>query len=378
MKLYEDRRAVMTLDAGGTNFVFGAILGGKEAVDPVTLPSAGDDLDQSLANILEGFSQVAALLGESADERPVAISFAFPGPADYERGVIGDLGNLPAYRGGVPLGAMLEDRFGLSVFINNDGDLFTFGEAIGGYLPWLNHLMEDANSPKRFRNLLGVTLGTGFGGGIVTDGRLHIGDNSAGGEIWCLRNRVMPTTTAEESVSIRGVQRSYVTATGLDPDAAPSPKEICEIGMGEVEGAEGAEEAEEAARNAWLEFGRALGDALANAVTLIDAPIVIGGGVAGAHELFLPAVVEEMNAGFVSPEGDEIPRMELQAFNIEDDGERLAFCHAAAQELTVPGSDRTVPWDPLKRVGVGVTKLGTSRATAVGACAFALAELDRG
>ncbi len=371
MKLYEDSRAVMTLDAGGTNFVFGAIRGGKEVVDPVTLPSAGDDLDQSLTNILEGFSQVVVLLGESPEERPVAISFAFPGPADYERGVIGDLGNLPAYRGGVPLGAILEDRFDLPVFINNDGDLFTFGEAIGGYLPWLNRLMEDANSPKRFRNLLGVTLGTGFGGGIVTDGRLHIGDNSAGGEIWCLRNRVMPTTTAEESVSIRGVQRSYAAATGLDPDAAPSPKEIYRIGMSEVEGAE------EAARNAWLEFGRALGDALANAVTLIDAPIVIGGGVAGAHELFLPAVVEEMNTGFVSPEGDEIPRMELQAFNVEDDGERLAFCHAEAKELAVPGSDRTVPWDPLKRVGVGITKLGTSRATAVGAYAFALAELDR-
>jgi len=371
MNLYEDSRAVMTLDAGGTNFVFSAIRGGKEVVDPVTLPSEGDDLEQSVANIVEGFSQVAALCGNSADERPVAISFAFPGPADYERGVIGDLANLSAYRGGVPLGALLEDRFDLPVFINNDGDLFAFGEAIGGFLPWLNRLMTEADSPKRFRNLLGVTLGTGFGGGIVTDGRLHIGDNSAGGEIWCLRNRLLPTTTTEESVSIRGVQRSYAAALNLDHESTPSPEEIYRIGIGEIRGAE------KTARNAWHDFGRALGDALANAITLIDAPIVIGGGVAGAHELFLPAVVEEMNTGFVSPEGDEIPRMELQAFNIEDDGDRLAFCHAAAKQLDVPGSDRTVPYDPLKRVGVGVTKLGTSRATAIGACAFALSELDR-
>ncbi len=189
MQLRDDTRVVMTLDAGGTNFVFGAMRGGEEIVDPVNLPAEGDDLQKSVANILDGFSQVEAAIKQSHDARPVAISFAFPGPADYERGVIGDLGNLPGYRGGVPLGAIIRDRLDLPVFINNDGDLFAFGEAIAGFLPWLNGQMEEAGSPKRFRNLLGVTLGTGFGGGIVTDGRLHIGDNSAGGEIGCLRNR---------------------------------------------------------------------------------------------------------------------------------------------------------------------------------------------
>ncbi|MFC1500530.1 ROK family protein [Candidatus Zixiibacteriota bacterium] len=372
MQLQDDARVVMTLDAGGTNFVFGAIGGGDEIVEPVNLPAEGDDLDRSVANILEGFSQVVSTLEASLGVHPVAISFAFPGPADYTQGVIGDLGNLPGYRGGVPLGAIIEDRFDLPVFINNDGDLFAFGEAIAGFLPWLNSLMEEAGSPKRFRNLLGVTLGTGFGGGIVTDGRLHIGDNSAGGEIWCLRNRSIPNTTAEESVSIRGVQRSFAASTGTDLAAAPSPKEIYLIGMGESDGDR------DAARSAWHDFGMALGDALANAITLIDAPIVIGGGVAGAHKLFLPSVIEEMNSGFTSPEGEVIPRMELQAFNIEQDEERHAFCHAASKELTVPGGDRVVPYDPLKRVGVGVTRLGTSRATAVGAYAFALSQLDSG
>ena len=48
-----------------------------------------------------------------------------------------------------------------------------------------------------------------------------------------------------------------------------------------------------------------------------------------------------------------------------------------AREVVVPGSGRKVAYDPLKRIGVGLSRLGTSRAVAIGAYAFALAELDR-
>ena len=70
---------------------------------------------------------------------------------------------------------MLEKKFGIPVFINNDGDLFVYGEAIAGFLPYVNGLLEKAGSPKRYKNLFGVTLGTGFGGGIVRDGELFVG-----------------------------------------------------------------------------------------------------------------------------------------------------------------------------------------------------------
>jgi glucokinase len=168
----KDPRVVLTLDAGGTQFVFSAVQCDREVVPALALPSNGHDLTACLETTIEGFSRVR----DEAPAAPVAISFAFPGPADYPRGIIGDLGNLPGFRGGVPLGPMLEERFGIPVFINNDGDLFAFGEAIAGLLPWVNDLLEQAGSPKRYRNLLGATLGTGFGGGIVRDGRLLLGD----------------------------------------------------------------------------------------------------------------------------------------------------------------------------------------------------------
>src|SRR5689334_16366881 len=155
----KSKPSVMTLDAGGTNFVFSARQGQEAVVKSFSLPAYADDLERSLANVIEGFGRVRSQLASP----PAAISFAFPGPADYPKGVITAPGNLTAYRN-VPLGPILEDSFGIPVFINNDGDLFAYGEATAGLLPWVNGLLEKAGSPKRFHNLLGVTLGTGFGG----------------------------------------------------------------------------------------------------------------------------------------------------------------------------------------------------------------------
>ena len=68
--------------------------------------------------------------------KPVAISFAFPGPADYPNGIIGGyLPNFPSFREGVALGPFLEYKFGIPVFINNDGDLFAYGEGWAAHCP---------------------------------------------------------------------------------------------------------------------------------------------------------------------------------------------------------------------------------------------------
>lgn len=362
-----DPRVVLTLDAGGTNFVFSAVQRDREVVEPVVLPSNGHDLEACLQTTVEGFAKVK----EKAPAPPVAISFAFPGPADYPRGIIGELGNLPAFKGGgVALGPMLEERFAIPVFINNDGDLFAFGEAIAGLLPWVNGILEQGGSPKRYRNLLGATFGTGFGGGVVRDGRLWIGDNSAGGEVWLLRNKIDARSNVEESVSIRAVRRVYAERAGIAFENAPEPREIFAIGKGERPGDS------EAAKEAFRRMGEAAGDALANATTLVDGMVVIGGGLTGAADLFLPALVAEMNAPYDSPWG-RAPRLELTAFNLEDPAERAAFVKGAAREVAVPGSGRKVAYDPLRRIGVGLSRLGTSRATALGAYAFALSMLER-
>jgi glucokinase len=367
MNAANDPRVVMTLDAGGTNFVFSAIRGNKEVVAPITLPSNAHDLKLCLDTAITGFTRVM----EQCPGDPAAISFAFPGPADYPAGIIGDLPNLPAFRGGIPLGPILEDKFRLPVFINNDGDLFAYGEAIGGLLPEINGLLEKAGSQKRYKNLLGVTLGTGFGGGIVHNGELFFGDNSGAAEIWLLRNKLDPQMNVEEGASIRAVQRSYAKAAGLAPEKAPSPKEIYEIALCKREGNT------EAALSAYRRLGETVGDGLANALTLIDGLAVVGGGLSGAHSLFFPAMLAEMNGSFVHADGKKVNRLSTRTFNLEDPKELELFLKGEQREIQVPGTGYKLFYDSLSRVGVGVSRLGTSKAVGVGAYAFALAQLDK-
>lgn len=365
MNLDSESRIVMTLDAGGTNLRFAAMRGGKPITDTVSLPTNGDDLATCLANIVDGFTQVKAL----CPEPPSAISFAFPGPADYPNGIIGDLGNLPGFRGGVALGPMLEEKFDIPVFINNDGDLFVYGEAIGGLLPHVNGLLERAGSPKRYRNLFGITLGTGFGGGIVRNGELFIGDNSMAGEVWLLRNKFHPAMNAEEGSCIRAMRRVYAELSGTLLDQVPEPKDLFEIANGSQSGNQAA------ALEAFRRLGESAGDALGSALTLIDGLAVIGGGVSGAWPLFLPALVDELNSTYIGPGGNHFRRLASAAFNLEDSDQLAVFLKGETRSVQVPGSDRTLAYDPLQRVGVGMSRLGTSEAVAIGAYAFAIQKL---
>ncbi len=362
-----DPRIVMTLDAGGTSFRFSAMRGNKAVTATTTLPSNADNLDRCLKNLIEGFMVTRS----KCSGEPLAISFAFPGPADYPNGIIGDLPNLPAFRGGIAIGPMLEKKFGIPTYINNDGDLFTYGEAIGGFLPYVNGLLEKAGSPKRFKNLFGVTLGTGFGGGIARDGELFLGDNSIAGEVWLLRNKLAPSMNAEEGASIRAVRRAYAKNAGLPFEHSPEPKEICDIGLGRSAGNQ------TAALQAFRQLGEVVGDALGQALTLVDGLAVIGGGLSGAWPLFLPELVNELNGSYTGPSGDSFRRLAAKAFNLQDAEQLNEFLKGEIHEITVPGTQAKIRYDRLQRVGVGISRLGTSEAIAVGAYAFALRALDR-
>ena len=354
------QKIVVTLDAGGTNFVFGAMCDGKPIGESLTLPSMAHDLDLCLSTLIKGFEQTISSLPYT----PVAISFAFPGPADYRNGVIGGfLPNFPSFRDGVALGPMLEEHFGIPVFINNDADLFAYGEAMGGALPRINRMLEEAGSDKRYRNLLGFTFGTGFGFGFVMDGRLNLGDNSCV-ETFCLKHRDYPEFIVEDGIAIRAVKRVYRELSGDEREL--EPKDIYNIAEGTLEGNA------EAAKEAFATQGRVAGDAMATAVTLMDGVIVIGGGLAGASKYFMPALLEEMRSKIKTMSGDTLNRVQMNIYNLDDKAEFEQFARGNSTKIKVYGSDKYVTYDPEKRVGITISDIGASNAVSLGAYLYAI------
>ncbi|MCD8101507.1 MAG: ROK family protein [Alistipes sp.] len=360
-----DDRVVATLDAGGTNFVFGAMQGQRAVVEPVTLPSNAHDLGLCLATLEEGFRGVIGRLGV----RPAAISFAFPGPADYPAGIIGGyLPNFPSFRDGVALGPFLTERFGLPVFINNDADLYAYGEAIAGALPDINARLRSAGSDKQYRNLLGYTWGTGFGFGLVSGGRLHRGDNSCV-ETFSLRHPDFPDVIVEEGVAARALRRVYGELSG-EAGHGLEPYDIYRVARGESPGDRGA------ALEAFARFGRAAGDAIATAASLLDGLIVIGGGIAGAREFIMPSLLGQMRGRMRTLRGESLDRVQMKVYDLDDAQEFSRFAAVRTREIAVYGTGRTVTYDPEKRIGITTSKIGASTAIAVGAYCFALASLD--
>lgn len=360
-----DQRIVVTLDAGGTNFVFSAMRGYDFIVDPITYPSNAHDLDLCLSTMVKGFAEVI----EKLDEKPVALSFAFPGPADYKAGIIGGyLPNFPCFRDGVALGHFLKSKFGLPVFINNDGDLFAYGEATGGALPEVNRRIKELGGTRQYTNMLGYTFGTGLGIGSVINGNLNLGNNCCV-ETFCLRNKRLPEIIAEEGASIRAIKREYGKLIN-DENHGLEPYDIFKIAEGEKEGNR------EAAIKAFELFGEIAGDAFATAVTLTDSLVVVGGGLTGAIKYIKPALLREMRSTLKTMSDETVNRVQLRVFDLDDELEFAKFVVGDPHPIQVYGTEETAVYDPMKRTGLIVSKLGASKAISIGAYVYALNSID--
>lgn len=360
-----DERIVLTLDAGGTNFVFSAIQAYEEVGEQLHLPAESEDLDKCLDLLVHGFEKVKVSLKSD----PVAISFAFPGPADYKNGIIGDLPNFKAFRDGVAMGPFLYNKFKIPVFINNDGNLFAYGEALHGALPMINDWLEKFGNPKRYKNLLGITLGTGFGAGVVTDKQLLTGDNGCGGDVWIMKNKKYPEYIVEESVSIRAVKRVYQELSGQDSTNL-SPKDIYDIAEGNKIGDR------EAAICSFEEMGEMIGDIMSYALAIVDGILVIGGGLTGASKYIMKGLMKELKGNVKVFGGASFPKTEMEVYNLMDEVDKNKFLSSEDVQVRVPKSEEYVLYNKSKKTGIIVSQIGTNQAVMYGAYAYALKQLD--
>lgn len=352
---------ILSLDAGGSNFVFSALNATGPIMQPLRREVNPYELNRCLEDITAGFAQIQADCGRKVK----AISFAFPGPANYREGVIGPLANIPAFASPVALGAYLEERFQLPVFINNDGDLFAYGEGRAGLLSELNAQLERRGEHRRLRNLVGLTLGTGLGCGVYLNGTLLQGDNNAAAEIWGSADPTGSGLPVEEIISIRGLRRLYAAEAGILEEEAPEPIDIYRLlGGDDALG-------KQAATAAFRTFYSTLTEVIRSCIALFDGVVALGGGIAGSARRFLPDIVSALNAETRLPDGRHVHRVESRVYDLSDSAGREAFLSPNTGSLQVPSSLRSIAYTPEKRSGVAVTENDTSVSIMRGAYFYA-------
>lgn len=104
--------------------------------------------------------------------------------------------------------------------------------------------------------------------------------------------------------------------------------------------------------------------------------MVLGGGVCGSSKYFMPSLLAQLRGEIHSLQGETLPRMPEKVFDLDNDDEFAQFAAGASRPIKVYGSEDTVIYDPMKRTGVIISKLGASKAISLGAYAFALSSLD--
>ena len=261
------------LDLGGTNLKWAVVehaSGGWTALAHQQVPTRiVPDPDRRPDTVVAQLGEVA--VRAIAEHGPVlSVGIGVPGLYDPAVGTTRFLVNVPGPWAGHPVAGPVSEAVGVPAFLINDARAFGLAELRLG-------------AGRGAASMIGLTLGTGVGGVLAIDGRVHQGRDGTAGEIghqtidpdgpWC-------------GCGNRGCVEAYARA---DQIAA-----AC--------GTETAEEAVRAARAGDLQaisglrdVGRYLGIGIANMITVLSPDrIVIGGGVAAAGDLLFEPIREEI------------------------------------------------------------------------------------
>jgi glucokinase len=149
------------IDLGGTH-----IRGGL--VTENDLSSIVSHRINSGGSVEEVLQQLFALIDQLTNPLVTAIGIGVPGLIDTEQGIVYDVVNIPSWKQ-VPLKQLMEDRYQLPILINNDANCFVLGEFYFG-------------KGRGYDSMIGLTIGTGLGSGIIINKKLHTGKNGGAGE----------------------------------------------------------------------------------------------------------------------------------------------------------------------------------------------------
>lgn len=164
---------IVGVDLGGTNIVAGAMtVDGKQQLGMRSIPTSPELGAEGVADRIVGLIEgviLDTIADTDAQRRDfIGVGIGAPGPLIRERGIVVVAPNL-GWRD-FPLRDRITTRLGLKATLDNDANCATVGE-------WWQGAARGA------KNVVGVTIGTGIGGGLVLDGKLYHGVSDVAGEI---------------------------------------------------------------------------------------------------------------------------------------------------------------------------------------------------
>jgi len=249
---------VVAVDLGGTNIRAGLLDGGNIKVQK-GVHLKNKDVLQSTLNQLEALIESVMVPGIRG------IGIGVPSVVDIDTGTVFDVTNIPSWKR-VELKKILEERFRIPVYINNDVNCFILGE----------HRYGQA---KGYNSAVGLALGTGLGGGIIINNALYAGRNCGAGEFGL--------------VSYLDANIEAYCAGGFFP---------WKFNITALDAYEQASAGDPLALERWREFGFHVGNAIKTVAYTYDPEvIVLGGSLVKAYKFFSEAMVKSMHT-FEFPE----------------------------------------------------------------------------
>jgi glucokinase len=164
-------RFVLGIDIGGTNLVVGSVAeDGSSMVASASEPTHSEAGATDVVDRLVGLAEraVATTRREAPGAEILGVGVGAPGPLDTKRGIVLLTPNLGWVN--MPLRQIIHDRLGLPAALDNDANCAVLGEW------WVG-------AARGARHAIGITIGTGIGGGLIIGGRLYHGASDVAGEI---------------------------------------------------------------------------------------------------------------------------------------------------------------------------------------------------
>jgi glucokinase len=278
------------VDLGGTKMQVG-VLAGVETLWESRETSRGQDQDELVELLVRE-------VNEAREARPeaVAVGLGIPATINQERGVAIAAVNLPLLD--LPVRDVVEERVGLPVFLDNDGNVAAYAEFLYG-------------AARGKPTMVMLTIGTGIGGGLILGGEIFRGATGAGAELGHVVIQV-DGPPCQGNCPNHGCVESLASGTALGREGRAAAESAPDSVLGkllaegaEVDGTAVTEAAlggDETAIGVFDLIGSRLGVACASFANIFEPEaIVVGGGVIKAGDLLLDPARKEVRSRALNP-----------------------------------------------------------------------------